>query len=818
MKRIVLTFLTALCFVTAGVAQMSDSQVLNYVKQEHAKGVSQTQIASDLMKRGVTRTQLERIQRAAGTAGAGTAGAGTAGAGTAGAGTAGAGTAGAGTAGAGTAGAGTDQSRTRILVDSEMGLLMSGILDIESDREQVFGRNIFNAQNLTFNPNVNIPTPVNYRLGPGDEVIIDIWGVSQTSLRQTISPDGRIMVERLGPLYLNGKTIQEANNYVQKKFAEIYAGVGDEGGDSQISLTLGQIRTIQIQVMGEVVRPGTYSVSSLASIFHALYVAGGVSEIGSLRAISLVRNGKTLRTLDVYNYLLKGKLNEDIRLTDNDVVQVPTYVSLVDIDGNVKRPMRYEMKDDETVADLLEYSGGFAGGAYADKVRLDRRTGGETQMFTISSEMFSTFKLTDKDLVSVSPGLAELYKNRVAISGAVYRAGYYELGDDIQTVKQLIEAADGVRGDVFLNRAILIRENDDLRKEGLAIDLNDLLNGTAQDILLRKNDALFVPSAIALYPQGGVTVHGAVALAGSTFEYVANMTLEDLLVRAGGLLESASTARIDIARRIVDPKSTTSTSVLAQNFSFGVKDGFVVDGKTDFILQPYDVVYVRQSPSYSAQQNVRLEGEVLFPGTYALNKKSERLSDIVKRAGDLTPEAYVKGARLMRKMTETEKFKARQIRMLAQGADSINLAAPDTTYAVGINLEAALKNPKSDYDVVLKESDVLIIPEFNSTVKISGAVMYPNTVGYGSTNKLSYYIEQAGGYTDHAKKGGGYIVYMNGTVSKARNAAKYIEPGCEIIIPTKVERQKLSTGEIISIGTSVASLATMVMVLINSLK
>ncbi|GHT04587.1 capsule polysaccharide transporter [Bacteroidia bacterium] len=793
MKKIILSFLVSFCFMTAGLAQMSDSQVLNYVKQEHTKGVSQDQIAADLVKRGVTKAQLERINKTVNGAGEVVSTTGT---------------------------ANPDQSRERTV--DQTGLLLSGVLDASATTggKQVFGRNIFNAQNLTFSPNNNIPTPANYRLGPGDEVIIDIWGVSQTSLRQVISPEGRITVDRLGPLYLNGMTIQEANNYVQRKFAEVYAGIGEDG-DSQIQLTLGQIRTIQIQVMGDVVRPGTYSISSLASIFHALYIAGGVNEIGSLRAITLVRNDKPLRTLDVYKYLLEGKLNEDIRLTDNDVVMVPPYISLVNIAGNVKRPMYYEMKKTETVADLLAFSGGFAGDAYTEKVRLTRIGGAENQLFTLTTDQYKTFRLADKDSVSVSQGL-DIYKNRVEIAGAVYRSGYYEIGNDIQTVKQLIAAADGLRGDAFLNRAILTREKADLTTEILPIDLQRLLNGTEIDIPLRKNDALFVPSANALRQQSNFVVYGAVARPGQ-YKYADNTTLEDLLVQAGGLLESASTVRVDIARRIIDPLSMTTTNTLAQTFSFGIKNGLVIDGEQSFILQPYDQVYIRQSPGYHEQQNIILEGEVLFPGSYALNKKTERLSDIVKRAGDLTPDAYAKSARLIRQRTKSELYRGKQMLKLveneASATDSLEIQDLEmtSTYNVGIELDMALSNPGSDYDIILKEGDRLVIPEYANTVKIDGAVMYPNTVAYKAGQKASYYIDQAGGYADNAKKNSGYVVYMNGIVAKIKTSdKKLIQPGCEIIIPTKEKKEGLSSGEIISIGSSVASLATMVALLIKS--
>ena len=784
----------------AAFAQMSDSQVLDYVKRENARGTGQQQIATNLMLRGVTRGQLERIKNQ------------------------------------------VEQSQISE-VDSEKSSatlqrerrtdeqqeLEAGDLDLlpmemqstaaANTAGEVFGRNIFNARNLTFAPNTNIPTPADYRLGPGDEVIIDIWGASQTSVRQTISPEGSIMVDRLGPIYLNGMTIKEANSYVQRKFADVYAGI-DTGGASQIKLTLGQIRTIQINVMGEVAVPGTYSLSSLSSVFHALYRAGGVNSIGSLRSVRLYRNGKLLRTLDVYDYLMQGKLNEDIRMTDGDVVIVPPHLALVNISGNIKRPMFYELKNGETIADLLNYAGGFTGDAYTKKIRVTRSTQGENQIFTVAEDAYKSFALKDKDVVSVGSGL-ELFENRVEIKGAVWRSGYYQIGTDIKTVKDLILAADSVRGDAFLNRAILTREKDDYTLETIPVDVNALLSGKSQDIALRKNDILYIPSVQDLEEQGDFMIYGAVPRPGN-YKYADNTTLEDLIVQAGGLLESASTVKVDIARRIIDPTRMTVNNTLSETFTFGVKDGFVVDGEAGFVLKPYDMVYVRRSPGYHEQKNVYLEGEVLFPGAYALNRKTERLSDIVKRAGGITPDAYPQGARLIRQGSEEESFRSRMaLRMAAQGGnDSIamNTLQLSAVYNVGIELDKALKNSGSDYDLVLREGDRLVIPEFENTVKVDGAVMYPNTVVYKTGEKLAYYINQAGGYSDKAKKSKAFVINMNGTVGKAKGSdAKAIQPGSEIVVPTRDENNRITWKDIVAITPGIVSMTTMIVLLINTL-
>lgn len=802
MKKIIFSFFLLLSYAGSVLAQMSDQQVADYVKQEYAKGTSQQVIATSLLQKGVTKSQLERIKQQYE----------------------------------------KEQTSTDISSKSSQSLsqqrrenpqedMAVGALDEisteatsvgeVSDQEKVFGRNIFNNKNLSFSPNVNIPTPLDYRLGPGDEVVINIWGVSQTTLQQTISSEGSITVDRLGPVFLNGMTIKEANDFVQRKFSSIYAGVGADGGASQIKLTLGQIRTIQVNVWGEVAVPGTYSLSSLSSVFHALYRAGGINNIGSLRSVKLYRNNKLLKELDIYKYLLDGKLNDDIRLMDNDVIVVPPYVSLVDISGEVKRPMYYEMTGKESLATLINYAGGFTGDAYTKKLRIVRGTGTEKKIFTVDENEFASFILKDKDVVTIATGL-DLFDNRVEIKGAVYRSGYYEIGKKINTIKDLITAADGIRGDAFLNRAVLTREKEDLTTEVISVDIRKLLYENGQDIVLRKNDILYIPALSDLKEFGDFVVHGEVARPGN-YQYADNTTLEDLIVQAGGLLESASIVRVDVARRIIDPNSMTIGRSLSDNYSFGIKDGLVIDGEQGFILKPYDQVYVRRSPGYHEQQNVAIAGELLFPGTYALNKKTERISDLVKRAGNLTPDAFARGARLVRQRSDEEQFRSQAALKVANqgGKDSISVKTIDlaSTYNVGIELDKALANPGSDYDLVLRSGDRLIVPEYDNTVKINGAVMYPNTVVYKKGEKLSYYINQAGGYTDNAKKSRSFVIYMNGTVSKIKGSDRNaIQPGSEIIIPSKEQARRMSMAEILSLGSSVTSMASLIGVLINTMK
>ena len=790
----------SLLLTTGAWAQsMSDNQVVEYVKSATEAGKSQKQIMTELAARGVTRAQAERIKKryeeqqiARQSVNA------------------------------------EEKNRLRFNQDQEPEALdyltetLNDSIPFETttNENKIFGRNIFNNKNLTFAPSQNLATPANYKLGPGDEIIIDIWGANQNTIRQMISPDGYINVESLGLVYLNGMTVNEADNYLRKELNKIYSGITGENPTSEIKVTLGQIRTIQINVMGEVLLPGTYALSSFSTIFHALYKAGGVNELGSLRNIHLMRNGQKVANVDVYNFILKGKTMNDIRLQEGDVIIVPPYEMLVDIQGNVKRPMFYEMKDGESLKTLIEYAGNFTGDAYTKNIRLTRRNGREYQIHTIDDIDYSVFKLMDGDVLNVS-AMLDRFENKLEIKGAVYRPGVYQYSGQLNTVKQLVEKAEGIMGDAFLGRAVLHREREDLTKEVIQVDLKNILNGTKPDIALQRNDELYIPSIHDLQDIGQISVFGEVARPGD-FPFAENTTLEDIIIQAGGLRESASSVRVDVSRRIKDSKGTETSSTIGEMFTFALKDGFVIDGEPGFKLKPYDQVFVRRSPVYQAQINVRVNGEVLYAGTYALTQKTERVSSLVQKAGGLTPYAYVKGAKISRRINEEERRRMETVLDMARTADekdSIDVKKLElgNIYYVGIDLEAALKNPGSDADIVLREGDELIVPEYNNTVRISGDVMYPNTVSYVKGKTLKYYIEQAGDYGQSAKKKRAYIVCMNGQVKKA---SKYdrdlIEPGCEIIVPTKQE-SRFKLQNMLSIATTSASLATMIASIANIL-
>ena len=847
-KSLILCFML-LCFSATPWAQgsgLTDKQVMEYVEMGMQQGKSQQQIATELARRGVTREQAERVkklyeqgQKSGKSA-----------------------TSKSGNSRTDTNkdltsdkdyvgrdfnfengnATGTSKSKVYKYVTTQelpegadslsfsldkTGNLVSKsgvtIFKEELPEDMVFGRNIFNTSNLTFEPSSNLPTPANYRLGAGDEIIIDIWGTSQVSIQQTITPDGAINIDNLGLVFLNGMTVNQATNYLRKELNKIYAGLSDENPTSHIKVSLGNSRTIQVNVMGEVYQPGTYAISAFSTVFHALYNAGGVSDIGSLRNIQVVRNGKSIANVDVYDFIMQGKTKDDISLQEGDVIIVNPYEALVKIEGNVKRPMKYEMKADETVATLLKYAGNFASDAYTRSMKLVRQNGKEYQIFTVDDMDYSVFKLKDGDVLTAE-AILDRYENKLEVKGAVYRPGIYQFGGDLNTVKQLIEKADGVMADAFLGRAVLHREREDLTKEIIQVDLKAILNGSRPDIALKRNDVLYIPSIHDLQDLGNIELFGEVARPGK-YIYADNMTLEDLIIQAGGLLESASTVKVDVSRRIKDNKSTEISATIGEMYSFALKDGFVVDGEVGFILEPYDQVYVRRSPGYQPQVNVKVEGEILYNGTYALTTKSERLSDLVKKAGGATPYAYVKGAKLMRKANEEEMKRMADVMKIMQremgaNTDSLKLEL-NSIYSVGIDLEKALAKPGGDADIVLREGDQLIIPEMTNTVKINGAVMMPNTVSYKHGESVKYYISQAGGFANSARKTKAFIIYMNGQVAKVKGSGKsQIEPGCEIVVPIKdkTKADKWSLQSILGVASSIGSLGLTAASLANILK
>ena len=797
-RLFLLAFLLAAPFGTA-YCQMSDEAVVKYALEGRQSGKSDQQIGKELLARGVTPEQVERLKQKYEDSRTSSE-----------------------TVASDQVISGQRRERPRSSSDT-LAVEIPPVPDPAergADSRAVFGRNVFRSRALTFEPNENQATPENYRLGPGDEVIIDIWGENERSLREEISPEGNIMVEQVGPVYLNGLTIKEANAKLRGVFGQIYAGVSGDSPASEVRVTQGRLRTIQVNVMGEVEMPGTYRLSSFATVFHALYQAGGVTDIGTLRNIRVLRSGREVASVDIYKYLFHGDSKDDIRLEEGDIVLVPSYDLLVEVTGCVKRPMRYEMEAGEPLSQLLAYAGGFTGDAYGREVRVVRTMGREHELFNVDSVGYGTFALMDGDSVAVGRVL-DRYANRIEVQGAVYRPGMYELGEGTHTVRELIGRAEGLREDAFRGRALLFRERDDLTPEIVAVDLEGVLSGRLTDISLRRNDVLVVSSVHDLEDRGGFTIGGEVARPG-VYPYAAHTTVEDLIVQAGGLLDGASTVKVEVSRRLKDPKSTTPSNGVGKVYAFSLKEGLVVDGEAGFELAPFDVVEVRRSPGYQPQRQVVLDGEVVFTGNYTLIRKNERLSDLVKRAGGITDDAYVRGGRLIRRMNEEERAVRDAALRAAQqnrGADSVSLEKlmADDYYAVGIELDKALSNPGSDYDVVLREGDRLVVPEYVSTVKINGDVMYPNTTVYLKDKRVKYYIAQAGGYGARAKRNKAYIVYMNGRVARVKGRAK-VEPGCEIIVPSKRDRKRMGIAEILGLTTSAASIGTMAASIANMTK
>lgn len=838
-KLLIIAFLLGFCSIGSfAQSSMTDEQVMQFVLKEYERGTSQAQIVTKLMQRGVDINQIRRVKntydRMQKNQGLGTVDDGT----------------------SATsrmrvnngdtkemdaqemqrrrleAQRGTSQRMQSarearhtyneadedfVTINDQVGYMLPDSLEMlyeESGKRKVFGRDIFNNKMLTFEPNMNIATPQNYRLGPGDAVFIDIYGASQKTVQSTVSPDGTVTIEGFGPVQVSGMTVSQAN-------AHLRSTLGSRYSSSQIRLTVGQTRTIMVNVMGEVKAPGTYTLSAFASVFHALYMAGGVNDLGTLRNIKVYRNSQLISTVDIYDYILNGKLTGNVRLAENDVIVVGPYDCLVNITGKVKRPMFYEMRRNESVGTLLKYAGGFTGDAYTKSVRLVRKTGREFSVYNVDEFDMSSFHLADEDSVSVDSILPR-FANMVEVKGAVFRPGMYQVGGNITTVRELLESCEGVTEEAFTAHAVMHRMKEDRTLQVIAVDIDGIMKGTVPDLALKPNDVLFIPTKQEMMEEQTITIHGEVQYPG-VYKYAENETLEDFVLQAGGLKQTASTVKVDVARRVSNPKAFQTDSIIARTYSFALKDGFVIDGEPGFTLMPFDEVYVRKSPGFNKQQNVIVEGEVMFSGTYTLERKNQRLSDLIKAAGGVNDRAYTKGARLERRFTPEERMRTEALLKMAKtqsgSKDTIDVKKIDIgdVYYVGIELNKALAQPGCDEDIVLREGDRLIVPQYTSTVKISGDVMYPNTVGYQKGKKAGYYIDQAGGWGNRAKKSHTFIIYMNGKVARVAHNAKP-EPGCEIFVPSKAERDPRMLAQTLSIASSVASFATIIATLANIIK
>lgn len=791
MKRQLAIVLMFLCTTVMVWGQrLSDADVIQMAVQEKKSGATESEIAVNLMKRGATMEQIQRIRSQYARQ---------------------------------ITRKGLDDSVDNALGSAEARMRVSNevndnaILTHESANapdyvpeslspsgKRVFGRDIFNNRSLTFEPQMNMPTPQNYVLGPGDLLVVDVYGASQDALKLTVSPDGDITIPGFGPIQVSGITVSAAQSKIQRKLGDYYQ-------NSSIKTSLGQTRTIMVNVMGEVRTPGTYTLSAFATVFHALYRAGGINRLGTLRNIKVFRQGRLVTVVDVYEFILNGRLAGNVRLQDNDVIQVGPYDCIVEIEGHVKRPMAYEMRKNESLATLMNYCGGFAGDAYKKSLRVERKNGQMKSVHNVEEFDLSDFKVEDGDEITVE-GIYDRYENMVEIKGAVWRPGKFELGSKISSVRTLIEEAQGLTEEAMTSRAVLRRMKPNRTQEVISIDLDGIMNGSVADISLQNEDVLFIPTLAEHQNLRTLTITGEVIFPG-VYEYADNMTLEDFILQAGGLTDRASTTKIDVNRRLRDPNATEAGMEVAKTFSFSLKDNYIIDGEKNFILEPYDIVQVRRSPVFRTPVQVSVSGEVTFRGNYTMETKNQRLSDVVKAAGGVLPGADIRGARLIRHMTDDERSRMHNViklaRQTADAEDSIalNKLALQTTYSVGIHLDEALANPGCSQDIELVDGDHLIIPQYNHTVRISGDVNSPNTVAFEDGEKYKYYIEQAGGFAQRARKRHVYIVYQNGTIAKAKKGK--VEPGCEIVVPSKGPRDPLSVQQWVSIGTSLAALGTM---------
>ena len=815
MKKLLL-FACLICLFSVELnaqSVMSDSQVAQYMQREARSGTSSSQIVIKLMQRGVNMDQIQRVRNqleeqlqkrdtsvrahartidfdddnvSAGgdyqevvDAKVGTA---------------------------------TEIEDTPADVEQrvEDDVKTSSAVSEETFGKRIFGHDIFNRRLLSFEPNMNLATPSRYVLGPGDVVVVDIYGASQKSMHLTVSPEGEITVPGYGPIHVSGLSVESAN-------ARIRSTLGSRYSSSNIKMSVNRSRTIMVHVMGEVVAPGTYRLSGYATVFHALYMAGGIKNLGTLRNIKVSRGGRIITVVDIYEFILNGRLAGNVMLQDDDVIQVGTYDCIVGITGNVKRPMFYEMRKNETISTLLKYAGGFTGDAYTKSVRVQRSTGDRHSVHNVEEFDMSVFTVADGDNVTVD-GILDRYENVVEIKGAVFRPGQFHLDDNVFSVRSLVEHAEGLTEDAFPDHAILHRLKPDRTMEVISVDVAGIMSEAIPDVPLKNEDVLFIPTNTENLKERTLTITGAVMSPG-TYEYADNTTIEDLILQAGGLRDMASLARVDVSRRILDPMATEKSDKISESFSFDIKDGLVINHDRQFYLQPYDVVHVRRSPAFHTARTITVTGEVNYEGDFTLESKSLRLSDAIKMAGGATDAAYLRGARLIRRMNDEERVRMRATReairdLLVDRYDSVAWKRMDldNSYPVGIYLDEAINNPGSDKDILLREGDRIYVPEYNASVKVSGDVMFPNTLFFEKGQNAKFYVKQAGGFGHRAKKSKMFIVYQNGTVGIAKKGAMP-EPGCEIVVPSKKRREPFDPRVINGITTPLTSIALLIVAL-----
>jgi len=786
MKKIISLTLFLLFMLPTLVMAITDDQITAYAKQQYEAGVDQKTIAKDLLAKGATPDQIRRIQaKLQENEGK-------------------------------NATSKNANSRSRKNVDKtstpdieEFDEIPTDSLIVEEKPSPIFGHDLFSNKAVTFEPSMNLPTPKNYVLGPGDQVIIDIYGVSQSSQEYTISPDGVIVVENCGPISLSGLTIEKATSRIQAKVGALYA-------KSSINVSLGQSRSIQVMVMGEVKVPGSYTVSAFATVFHALYLAGGISDLGSMRDVRLFRDSKLISTIDVYDYILNGKMEGNVILQEGDAVVVSPYIGLVTLGGQVKRPMIYEMKQTETLADLFKFAGGLAPQAHTELVRVERTYGAKRSVYSVKEAEQGTFLMVDGDSVMVDGNRIDRYENMVEVKGAVVREGHYQIGEGQNTISKLVENAGGLDEQAIASNAVLYRMQENRTLKAIKVDVDAILSGAAPDAVLENEDQLYIPSKSQMLSEKKVAIYGEVYAPG-IFDYADGETVEDLIVRAGGMRITASAISVEVTRRKFDTMASKPEEREVETFQLTVRDGVIncVGEPSGFVLAPFDVVSVRRSPVNKAVRSITIEGEATFAGQYALTDHNQRLSDIIKQAGGVTALAYVNNARLIRKRSKEEMevlaATLKQIRSSSVDSTLDNRINVDSTYQIGIRLGIALKNPGGSEDIVLQDGDRLVVPELNAIVSIGGEVQIPSTVRFKEGQNYRHYIREAGGYTEKSRRRKAYVIYPNGVNDRARSAK--IEPGCQIVVPAKIEKKRdfAQVAQITSITTSLVSVCAILM-------
>jgi protein involved in polysaccharide export with SLBB domain len=795
------------------VDDLSDAQILSFLKQAKSSGMSESELERLALQRGMSSTEVNKLRLRIETLQSNRMDA---------------------------DGTATTTSSLRTVTDTTgnaFSLYESSLSPDDSLRRRIYGSSLFLSKQPLFEPNLQMATPKNYVVGPGDQLHVDIYGASEVSHHFVVSPEGRINIPFVGVINVSGLTIEEATSRIRNQLATVYGAI--RSGGTKVNVTLGNIRTIKVVISGEVMKPGTYSLPSLASVFNALYSAGGPTAKGSFRDIRLVRNNQIIAAIDLYEFLQKGFFDDNIRLEDLDVILVPPYLSRVELTGEVKTDAIFELKPGETFEDLLQYAGGFSEKAYQQRVKVVRNTGVEQRIEDVFQSQFAQFEPRTGDVFTVDQ-ILDRFENRVTIEGSVFRPGEYELSPGL-TLSMLIKKADGLKEDAFLNRGMIIRHKDDLQLEQLSFNVADILAGTAPDVLLKREDLVRITSLYDLKETFTVDIEGEIRRPG-TFNFAEGMTLQDLIVMAGGFRESASEARIEIARRIRNSDVSSESAAIAEVFQLDIHRQLSKnDG--DFVLNPFDKIIIRTASGYETQKVVRIEGEVLYPGSYPILRKDERISDLIKRAGGFTAHAYMEGASLKRsgrrtvvaqesaaekadrelkeqeEATKLATFKSLQRASSIEDVDLEAEASLRNDY-VGINMERIVNKPGTKGDLILEDGDIVRIPKELQTVKISGEVLAPSTAIYNSSKGFKQYISQAGGFSTKALRKSSYVLYANGSVKSTNrflffNNYPPIKPGAEIFVPQKPERERMNAQQWIGVSTGLASLAAIILTIVR---